>query len=172
MFDAWIDKYKTVRKPTERVAGYRYAPFGAVAQAVGACAATNPFRFRSEYADDELGLVYYNYRHYNPLDGRWLRRAVIGTLGGRNPFCFARNSSCLVHDLLGLYSVSGPYNRLGKAMSEAMRAKGSDKWADTSIPGYDVIVYPKSQIVERSLSIFCKDCFKKTVTYTGTAHFI
>jgi RHS repeat-associated protein len=25
-------------------------------------------------ADDALGLVYYNYRHYNPLDGRWTSR--------------------------------------------------------------------------------------------------
>jgi len=24
--------------------------------------------------DDELGLIYYNYRHLNPRDGRWISR--------------------------------------------------------------------------------------------------
>lgn len=86
MFDAWIDRYKAIGKPIERVAGYRYAPFGAVVQAVGACVAMNPFRFSSEYADDELGLVYYNYRHYNPLDGRWVNRDPIEEQGGGGYF--------------------------------------------------------------------------------------
>ena len=30
----------------------------------------NGFRFSCEYMDDELGLIYYNYRHLNPHDGR------------------------------------------------------------------------------------------------------
>ena len=40
----------------------------------GNAAEDNPFRFSSEYADDELGLVYYNYRYYNPQNGRWISR--------------------------------------------------------------------------------------------------
>ena len=62
-------------------AHYEYAPFGAVTAATTNTAftafnvaETNPYRFSSEYADDTLGLVYYNYRHYNPMDGRWLQR--------------------------------------------------------------------------------------------------
>ena len=62
-------------------AHYDYAPFGAVTRAISASAVTdntftfdNPFRFSSEYHDDTLGLVYYNYRHYNPIDGRWNER--------------------------------------------------------------------------------------------------
>ncbi|MGN0821006.1 MAG: RHS repeat-associated core domain-containing protein, partial [Akkermansia sp.] len=35
---------------------------------------TQPIQWSSEYHDVELGLVYYNYRHYNSVDGRWLRR--------------------------------------------------------------------------------------------------
>ena len=35
---------------------------------------TQPIRWSSEYNDTELGLVYYNYRHYNPADGRWTGR--------------------------------------------------------------------------------------------------
>ena len=62
-------------------AHYDYAPFGAVTRSVSASTITdntfttdNPFRFSSEYHDDTLGLVYYNYRHYNPIDGRWISR--------------------------------------------------------------------------------------------------
>ena len=29
-----------------------------------------PIQWSSEYNDEELGLVYYNYRHLNPHDGR------------------------------------------------------------------------------------------------------
>ena len=62
-------------------AHYDYAPFGAVTRAINASTISgrnfhleNPFRFSSEYHDDTLGLVYYNYRHYNPIDGRWCGR--------------------------------------------------------------------------------------------------
>ena len=36
--------------------------------------------------DDELGLVYYNYRHLNPLDGRRISRDPIKEEGGWNLF--------------------------------------------------------------------------------------
>lgn len=46
---------------------YEYGPYGNVLRMEGNMAKDNPFRFSSEYADDELGLVYYNYRYYNIL---------------------------------------------------------------------------------------------------------
>ena len=52
-------------------AHYEYAPFGAVTVQSGDSAA-NPWRFSSEFADDELGCDYYNYREYEPLTGRWM----------------------------------------------------------------------------------------------------
>ena len=47
------------------VAHYEYSPFGMVTKLSGDYAATNPFRFSSEYYDSETGLVYYNYRYYD-----------------------------------------------------------------------------------------------------------
>ena len=64
-------------------AHYEYAPFGAVTVATGPFAAVNPYRFSSEYHDAALGCVYYNYRHYNPLDGRWMSRDPRLELGHR-----------------------------------------------------------------------------------------
>ena len=69
-------------------AHYEYAPFGAVTASTRNTSVTsidartfNPFRFTSEYADDALGLVYYNYRHYEPVTGRWLRRDPVDERG-------------------------------------------------------------------------------------------
>ncbi|MGL4854952.1 MAG: RHS repeat domain-containing protein [Lentisphaeria bacterium] len=58
---------------------YDYSPFGRRSQNSETVSEnldnlenfTNPFQFSSEYYDSELNLVYYNYRHYNPTDGRW-----------------------------------------------------------------------------------------------------
>ena len=55
-------------------AHYEYAPFGAVIAQRGASAAANPWRFSSEHAEDDTATVYYNYRHYEPVMGRWMSR--------------------------------------------------------------------------------------------------
>ena len=64
-----------------RVAEYVYGPFGQLLSAEGELAEVNPFRFSSEYADDETNLVYYNYRYYNPSLGRWTHRDPVGEWG-------------------------------------------------------------------------------------------
>ena len=56
------------------VAHYEYVPFGAAMVLHGAFAVVNPWRFQSEYADDDTMTVYYNYRHYEPMAGRWMAR--------------------------------------------------------------------------------------------------
>ena len=53
---------------------YEYAPFGALTISRGESAAANLWRFSSEYAEDDTATVYYNYRHYEPVMGRWMRR--------------------------------------------------------------------------------------------------
>ena len=63
-----------------RRALYEYGPYGNILRMEGNAVEDNPFRFSSEYADDELGLVYYNYRYYNPRDGRWISRDLIGEI--------------------------------------------------------------------------------------------
>ena len=43
-------------------------------------ATDNPWRFSCEYADDATATVYYNYRHYEPVTGRWMRRDPVNEL--------------------------------------------------------------------------------------------
>ena len=98
-------------------AHYDYAPFGAVTRAVNTSTISarnfhleNPFRFSSEYHDDTLGLVYYNYRHYNPTDGRWFSRDLIDDF---NLYLICVNTALNEFDLLGMKSFSPfTFNRL------------------------------------------------------------
>ena len=78
---------------------YTYTPYGEVT-AEGDV--TQPIQWSSEYSDDELGLVYYNYRHYNPHDGRWISRDPIMEQGGWNLYAFVENLPVWVIDHCGL----------------------------------------------------------------------
>ena len=84
------------------VAHYEYSPFGKVLVANGSYASINPFRFSSEYHDDESGLVYYNYRYYSPELGRWMSRDPIGEQGGYNLYGMVVNNLIYYYDKLGL----------------------------------------------------------------------
>ncbi|MBQ3144162.1 MAG: hypothetical protein IJB89_06580, partial [Akkermansia sp.] len=50
---------------------YTYTPFGKVTSSGNV---TQPIQWSSEYRDSELGMVYYNYRYYMPMKGRWINR--------------------------------------------------------------------------------------------------
>ena len=80
---------------------YTYTPYGEVA-AEGDV--TQPIQWSSEYSDDELGLVYYNYRHLNPHDGRWISRDPIEEQGGWNLFAYVKNQPIFLKDYVGLIS--------------------------------------------------------------------
>ena len=59
----------------EIITSYDYTLFGAVT--ASNTTTPNPFMFSSEILDPETSLVYYNFRHYNPTDGRWISRDPI-----------------------------------------------------------------------------------------------
>ena len=77
---------------------YDYTPYGGVT-ANGSV--TQPLQWSSEVYDAELAMVYYNYRHYNPMDGRWINRDPIGEKGGRNLYRFLFNNGIYSIDLRG-----------------------------------------------------------------------
>ena len=85
----------------EVVAHYDYAAFGAVVAQKGDCAEANPWRFSSEYEDTDLGLDYYNYRHYEPMTGRWLQRDPVISDPSLNLYACGENNLLDGFDLLG-----------------------------------------------------------------------
>jgi len=80
------------------VNSYEYSPFGALA--TNEEIVENPFKFSSEYHDEQTGLVYYNYRYYNPENGKWLKRDPIEEQGGYNLYGFVNNNPVMNSDLL------------------------------------------------------------------------
>ncbi|MZP54684.1 MAG: hypothetical protein GT600_04475, partial [Bacteroidales bacterium] len=87
-------------------AHYEYSPFGKVTVSNGTLADDNPFRFSSEYADDETGLQYYNYRYCNPVTGKWLNRDPITEAGGWNLYGMVHNDTINTYDYLGAQEVT------------------------------------------------------------------
>ena len=88
-------------------AAYEYDPFGNAIRQSGPYALTNPFRFSTKFIDDESGFVYYGYRYYDPVRGRWPSRDPIGEDGGVNLYGMVENDPLNWVDSLGL-EVKGP----------------------------------------------------------------
>ncbi len=84
------------------VAHYEYSPFGQLVKSSGAYANTNVFTWSSEYTDRETGLIYYNFREYDPKLGRWLSRDPIHKQGGLNLYAYISNKTINHIDKLGL----------------------------------------------------------------------
>jgi len=101
MHDAMKNVTSLFGEARGRRALYEYRPYGGLVTSEGNMAQENKFRFSSEYMDDELGLIYYNYRHLNPRDGRWISRDPIAEQGGWNLFAFVGNNGVNRWDYLG-----------------------------------------------------------------------
>ena len=85
-------------------ATYDYSPYGTVGS-TGSL--VQPVQWSGEMHDEELALVYYNYRYYNPKDGRWINRDPIAEEGGWNLYAFLGNSPQDKFDALGLIGIFG-----------------------------------------------------------------
>ena len=78
---------------------YTYTPYG---QVTANGDVEQPIQWSSEFNDTELGLIYYNYRHYNPVDGRWTGRDLIDENTRANLYDFVNQSPPMSFDALGL----------------------------------------------------------------------
>lgn len=81
------------------VAGYAYSPFGILMSQSGSI--EQPFRFSTKPYDTKTGLVYYGYRFYSPVLGRWMTKDPLGEIGGINLYAFVGNNPVDYLDLLG-----------------------------------------------------------------------
>ena len=75
-----------------------------------------PFRFSTKYQDAETGLLYYGYRYYDPITGRWPSRDPSAEEGGINLYGAMGNAPVNYIDCLGLEWFR-PF-RTGKARSD------------------------------------------------------
>lgn len=91
-----------------RRALYEYGPYGNILKMEDNATEDNPFRFSSEYTDDELGLVYYNYRYYNPNDGRWVSRDPMMERPQENLYSYVSNLTSAFIDVRGNFAFALP----------------------------------------------------------------
>ena len=118
----------------EVVAHYDYSAFGAVIAQKGDCAETNPWRFSSEYEDTELGLYYYNYRHYEPVMGRWLSRDPMPNNSGIL-YAYVDNDAIGYFDKLGLLEACPKGAKVKKEGSSCKYRTNRDKGGDKKTNG-------------------------------------
>jgi len=79
-------------------------------------------------ASDEPALAYYNYRFYNPADGRWINRDPIAEQAGWNLYAFVGNSLNIEIDLLGT-AWSSLQTEAGAALAARQAAEAAAKAA-------------------------------------------
>ena len=84
-------------------AHYDYVPFGGVIAQRGESASENSWRFSSEFYENDLDLIYYNYRHYEPIKGRWLSADFAPhEISGLNKYAYCYNYPLSLTDYIGL----------------------------------------------------------------------
>ena len=101
---------------------YTYSPYGSVTESGNT---RQPIQWSSEYHDTELGLVYYNYRHYNPLDGRWLGRDPKKDMLMYHLFRYLNNGPIKNMDFLGKDRAIITFNKENKYIHSTLRI---DNW--------------------------------------------
>jgi RHS repeat-associated protein len=90
---------------TTVTAEYEYGPFGKVLKVLGEIGNEMPFRFSTKFQDFETGLVYYGFRYYSPVLGRWVNRDPIEENGGVNVLSLQGNDLVNAVDVMGLYKL-------------------------------------------------------------------
>ena len=66
----------------------------------------NPFRFSTQYQDDETDLLMYPNRPYSASQGRFLRKDSLQEQGGMNVYAFVANNPLSSIDILGLWNAN------------------------------------------------------------------
>jgi len=68
-----------------------FAPYGAVRHSSGTMPTT--YNFTGQRLDSETGLLYYNFRYYDPVSGRFVRADTVqNNAGGKYPYAYVGDS--------------------------------------------------------------------------------
>jgi len=96
---AWVDASGTV------VSRQRYDAYGNLIAQTGT--APSNYGFSTKPQDQVTGLLYYGYRYYDPVTGRWPSRDPIGERGGLNLYGFVYNNPNSWIDVHGQFGFFG-----------------------------------------------------------------
>jgi RHS repeat-associated protein len=141
-----------VNTDTQAVAGrLDYGAFGEPVVKTGV-AGVIPYGFSSKYTDMETGLLYYGYRYYDTVTGRWLSTDPIEEAGGWNLYANCRNDAANYFDYLGLWAKPDrkPHERRASVLAQkgdtwkalAMSLRLNESEARIWVKNYDDVPCP------------------------------
>jgi RHS repeat-associated protein len=99
---AWVNASGTV------TARQRYDAFGNIIEQTGT--APSNYGFSTKPQDQVTGFLYYGYRYFDPLTGRWPSRDSIEEEGGINLYGFVGNEPIDNRDYLGQFTIPSYIN--------------------------------------------------------------
>ena len=107
---------------------YRYSPFGKV---VSSGNVEQPIQWSSEFLDQELSLVYFNYRYYNYYYSIWLSKDKIEAIYAVYNQYLYNNNTIYKADFLGLWGWSqtapSPLNSNYEESNKSIRTHNSNE---------------------------------------------
>lgn len=93
-----------------------------------------PFGFSTKYRDSQSGLIYYGFRYYDPVVGRWQSRDPVGETGGTNVYAFVGNNGIRNVDVLGLVDY-----KEGDSDPNYTPDEGSGEWDSVDVGWGDLL---------------------------------
>ncbi|MCB1075530.1 MAG: hypothetical protein KDK59_08365 [Simkania sp.] len=87
----------------EIVESYYFSAFGEEKILSHSC--ENPWRYQSQYHDEETGLIYFGKRYYDPQTGKWISPDPLGSIDSANLYSFCHNNPLKYRDIWGLFSI-------------------------------------------------------------------
>lgn len=79
-----------------------HGPFGETLRSTGLRASRCNWKISTRYTDAETGWLYYGYRYYGALTGKWLGRDPMNEEGGVSLYALAANDAVSKFDAVGL----------------------------------------------------------------------
>ena len=141
-----IGNRKTAQEPVGELA---YSPYG---QAASTGDLVQPVQWSAEMHDDDLAQVYYNYRYYNPKDGRWINRDPITEQGGWNLYAFLGNSTQDKFDTFGLQALDSLSNTVIQGLAAGKISEVA------TLLGYSTAAALVAALTEGGYKLKCKAC--------------
>ncbi len=130
-------------------AAYDYSPYG---QAASTEDLVQLVQWPGEMHDEEPALVYYNYRYYNPKDGRWINRDPIAEQGGWNLYAFLGNSTQDKFDMFGLQALDSLSNTVIQGLAAGKISEVA------TLLGYSTAAALVAALTEEGYRLKCKAC--------------
>ncbi len=120
---------------------YSYSPYGEVAISGDVI---QPIQWSGEMHDEEISMVYYNFRYYNSMNGKWILRDPISIKTNTKLYTYANNSPVVQFDVRGLFislggcSIDSSQFSLQQKCPKGARKRQSDYYK-VDIPGYHCV---------------------------------